>query len=408
MTKKDILELRRRLKKNDCTFTRLRGCYVDGDKNILLHINESFLNLPEEELYKYMEIAKKTLSGTVGNNLLELAFSPESAQEDGRQQFLLGLRESRLKSDGLLDRLYELIIENYEYTGNYLILIFHDVYDVMIRTSDNNKMDASEEVYEYLLCAICPVELTKAGLGYREDENRIGVCDRDWVVGAPENGFVFPAFSERSADIHSLIYYTKNPKEPHTSFMEAGLGCEPRRTAAVQKIAFQSIVESAVGAQEERAQEIFLDLQQGISDMLEEHEATYGDEEPVVLTEGTMQSIIAETPLPQEVAEKIEASYQKEFGDELPTADHLIDAKALSANAIKKKEQALQKEVFSLKQRLEELDSAQEEYAVVLNVKPEKVAEIKTQMIDGQRCIVIPIREEEQAVINGETEDWNS
>ena len=215
MTKKDILELKRRLKKNECTFTKMCGCYVDGNKNIILNINETFLNLEDDEFYKYLEIAKKVLSGTLGNNILELEFS--ATDEDmSMQKYLYGLKDSKLKNEALLQRLYEQIIKNYDYAGNYLILIFHDAYDVITKSSDNSKLDESEEVYEYILCAVCPVELTEAGLGYREDENRIGVRNRDWVVEMPETGFVFPAFTDSSSEIHSIMYYTKNAKMPHS------------------------------------------------------------------------------------------------------------------------------------------------------------------------------------------------
>ena len=186
MNKKDILELKRRLKKNHCTFTRMCGCYVNSDKEILLTLNETFLNLEEEEFYKYLEIAGKTLSGSLGNNLLELSFPSEQEGAGGKQQFLMGLKESKLKNEALLDTFYHLVIENYDYAGNYLILVFHDAYDVMTRTHDNEELDESEEVYEYLLAAVCPVTLSKPGLGYLETENRIGSRMRDWVVGAPD------------------------------------------------------------------------------------------------------------------------------------------------------------------------------------------------------------------------------
>ena len=174
MNKKDIMELKRRFKKEACTFTRMCGCYVSVEKEKITKIAETFLNLEDEEFYKYLEIAKKTLSGNIGNNLVELAFPREQEAAGGKQQFLMGLRESKLKNDDLLDTFYDMIIDNYDRVGNYLILIFHDAYDVMTKTSDNDKLDESEEVYEYLLCAICPVELTKPALGYREAENRIG------------------------------------------------------------------------------------------------------------------------------------------------------------------------------------------------------------------------------------------
>ena len=242
MTKKDIAELKRRYKKEECTFTRLCGAYVDNSKQIVVKMNETFLNLEDDEFYKYLEIAKKTLSGTVGNNLLNLEFPLAEEDAGGRQQFLMGLKSSDFKNEDLLDRFYEMIINSYDYVGNYLILLFHDAYDVMTKTSDNSKLDESEEVYEYILCAICPVALSKPGLGYRKDENRIGPRIRDWVVCPPDNGFIFPAFSDRSSDIHSLIYYTRDAKEPHAEFMTDGLGCDPKRTATEQKVAFHSII----------------------------------------------------------------------------------------------------------------------------------------------------------------------
>ena len=145
MTKKDILEIKRRLSKNGCTFTRVCGCYVDADHNKVTKISETFLNLDDEEFYKYLDIAKKVFSGTIGNNILELEFPLAEEAAGGRQQFLMGLRESRLKNEDLMDAFYDHVIENYDYVGNYLILIFHDVYDVITKTSDNDKLDESEE-----------------------------------------------------------------------------------------------------------------------------------------------------------------------------------------------------------------------------------------------------------------------
>ena len=282
MNRKDILELKRRMKKEECTFTKIRGCYVDSKKNIILHINETFLNLVDEEFFKYLEIAKKTLSGTIGNNLLELEFPSEEEQPGGKQNFLLGLRDSRLKDDGLLERLYELIIDNYDYDGNYLILVYHDAYDVIVKTNDNNKLDESEEVYDYIICSICPVELTKAGLGYRADENRIGARIRDWVVSMPENGFVFPAFSDRSSDIHSLMYYTKNPKEPKQELMESALGCKAKRTASEEKSTFDSILKSAVSSSDYDDDEVVIEIHQALNRIIEEHD-TSTSSQPAIL-----------------------------------------------------------------------------------------------------------------------------
>ena len=136
MNKKDILELKKRFKKNNCTFTKMCGCYVNGEKNILLKFRETFLNLEEDDYFKYLEIAKKVLSGTMGNNLLELNFPLNDEYINERQLSLMELKKSQLKDDKLLDDFYKLIIENYHYTGNFLILIFHDAYDIITKTTE--------------------------------------------------------------------------------------------------------------------------------------------------------------------------------------------------------------------------------------------------------------------------------
>lgn len=212
MNKKEVLELKRRFKKEAATFTRVCGCYVDGNHNKVCKFGNTFLNLEEDEFYKYLEIANKALSGTIGNNLLELKFPIEEEEVGGRQHILMALRASKLEDENLLDTFYDLVIDTYDHAGNYLIVLFHDAYDVMTRTKDNNNLDESEEVYEYLICAICPVDLSKPGLGFLEEEHRIGPRVRDWVVGAVDTAFLFPAFNDRSTDIHSTLFYTKIPR----------------------------------------------------------------------------------------------------------------------------------------------------------------------------------------------------
>ncbi|BCZ45021.1 hypothetical protein psyc5s11_10880 [Clostridium gelidum] len=459
MNKKEILELKRRLKKDECTFTRMCGCYVDGQKNIILNIKQTFLNLKDEEFFKYLEIAKKTLSGTIRNNLLELDFPLEEENIGGRQHSLMALKKSRLKDDAALDSFYKLIIDSYDYTGNFLILIFHDAYDVITRTTDNAKLDESEEVYEYLLCAICPVSLSKPGLGYLEDDNRIGARIRDWVVEAPNLGFVFPAFTDRSTDIHSIMYYTKDAKNPHPELMEEALGCISKKTATEHKETFNTIIRNAIGTDDEKSDHLFMEIQETLNNMVDDHNTVNGkNAEPIILTNDNIQDILIESGIPEEITAKIEKSYTEEFGDTPPVVENLIDKKVLAANEQRKKEERLEKKVQILEERLEKtkqdaaIDSEKEsalesetdiilgaeidtlletnsvtnlEYAsdseleaasdseiesennttqnydIVLQVNPQKVTQIKSQIIDGKKCIVIPMDDDEQANVNG-------
>ncbi len=370
MNRKEVFEIKSRLKKTGCTFTKLCGCYVNAEREIVLRLNETFLNLEEEEFYKYLDIAKKTLSGTLGNNLLELAFPLEEEKTGGKQQFLMGLRESKLKNEELLETFYQLIIDSYDYAGNYLILIFHDAYDVMAKTSDNRRLDESEEVYEYLLAAICPVALTKPGLGYLEDENKIGPRRRDWVVTAPENGFIFPAFTDRSTDIHSVMFYEKNPIEPHKELMEFVLGCPVKVTAAEKKNIFQNIIKNSV-ADSEKSTRIFSDIQESLGQLAEEQAAVSdSSEEPVILTNETVQEILSDNGLPEELISKIETAYTESFSEEPPAVEHLLDKKVLAENEKRKVEKALAEKVQQLQEKLEEATNAKQFHSRGAELRP--------------------------------------
>lgn len=423
MNKKEVLELKRRFKKEAATFTRVCGCYVDGNHNKVCKFGNTFLNLEEDEFYKYLEIANKALSGTIGNNLLELKFPIEEEEVGGRQHILMALRASKLEDENLLDTFYDLVIDTYDHAGNYLIVLFHDAYDVMTRTKDNNNLDESEEVYEYLICAICPVDLSKPGLGFLEEEHWIGPRVCYWVVGAVDTAFLFPAFNDRSTDIHLTLFYTKNTKEPHSEFMANGLGCGIERTATEQKMAFHSIVRNVLGAEDEHTDDVLLDLQQNLSDMIGEYAETHDDDEDVfLLDKEVVTKLLADSEISEEKAAKIEKSVDEAFGEKPPAAENVIDYKALVQNELRVEKMALEDQVGTLTVQLNEKDEAlaertsqliekQEEidnyiaetktYDVVLRVKPEKASQIKSQVINGQKCLVIPMDEDEHATING-------
>ena len=416
MTKKDILELKKRLNKTDCSITKLCGCYVDGNKNKVLTLSETFLNLDDEEFYKYLDLSRKCLSGSIGNNLLQLEFPAEEEAPGGRQQFLMGIKESGLKNEELLDRFYDLVIEHYDYAGNYLILLFKDAYDIITKTNDGMKLDESEEVYDYLLCAICPVTLSKPGLGYREDENRIGARIRDWVVGAPDTGFIFPAFSDRSGDIHSLIYYIKDVKDSRPAFVENVFGCGSKRTAAEQQQVFSSIVKQALAPVRDDSEEVLLQLQESFQEIsCPDEDEIYEEQTPIVLTGELVDEVLTEHHIIGEAAEHIKEGISREFESEPPILQNLIDEKALEKNARKKEEQHLRLQVQELQKELaektfpapgitgdpDEDTPFAERCDVILRVRPEKAALIKSEMIDGQKCLIIPVEENEQINLNG-------
>ena len=410
ITKGDVQELRRRLKKKECTFDRMCGCYVNSGKQIVLKFTDMFSELEEDEYFKYLEIAKKTISGTLGSNLLELEFDRNEASDE-RRTYLLTLRDSKLAHEELLDRLYEKVIEEYSYPGNYLILVYHDIYDVPSKAASGEEQEESEEIYEYMLCAVCPVDLAKPALGYKEDENRIGARDRDWVVGLPDLGFVYPAFSDRGSDVNAVMYYVRTGRPSHAEFIENVLGCISQRTAAEDKLAFRNVVIDAFGEDEEQADEAFFKMQRTISAMVAEREE---DESlpPVELTAEAVSGLAAEAEVPEKVREQIEKSYAHTFGEQPPAAHNVLDSRLVEEGTVRAHTAALEQKVAVLQQELaqhaaNETDEDDVPWVtggsinIELHVPEERAASIRTGIVEGRKCLLVPIEDDEEACVNG-------
>ncbi len=353
MNKKEILEIKKRFTKEQTTISRLCGCYVDGNRNKVYQWSEHFLNMEDEEFYKYLDLAKKCLSGKPGNNLLNLSFATEEEAAGGKQQILMALRESGLEDEHLLDAFYDHVIDTYDHSGNYLIVLFHDTYDIMKKTTDNRKLDESEEVFDYLLCAVCPVELSKPALGYREDENRIASRIRDWVVGAPESAFLFPSFNDRSTDIHAALMYTKNTKEPHKEFMEDVLGCAAVYTTEEKHMAFRSAVEESLGTEDETIEDILMDISQSVQEKADEYQTEH-KEDTLSFDETELADTLKEENIPEEQAKDIAKSVVEMLGEQTVSAETLVDEKLLGKMGQRMSMKKLEDRLMAFKRLLEE------------------------------------------------------
>nr|DAG24087.1 MAG TPA: protein of unknown function DUF4317 [Caudoviricetes sp.] len=362
MIKQEISEIKKLFTERNCSITRICGCYVDGEKNKKTELKQAFLALPEEEMFKYFEILRKSLSGTIGKNLLNLEFPLESESEGGTQKFLLRLRDSKLRDDALLEQFYDRIIESYEYVGNYLILLIHDAYDVPGRTKDGAEMeDASDEVYEYILACICPVDLSKTGLSYNAEENTFQNRLRDWVVGMPDTAFLFPSFNDRGADIHSTLYYSKNAAELKDDFIDKVLGCSIPLPADCQKEAFQALVEEVLG--DNCSVEAIKNIHEELTEIVQEHK---DDPDPVVLDKNTVETIFAKSGLDDDSMEAFDQCYDDTVGS---------DTELLLDNIYSSRS-------FEVKTQV-----------VTVKVNPDRTDLVKTKVIDGRQCLVIELQE---------------
>lgn len=327
MNKKEVLEIRKQLTPVNCAITRICGCYVDHEKAKRLQTKTAFLSMPEEEEFKYFDLFRKTLSGKIGRNLLNLEIPLEEEMPGGAQEFLLQLRDSKLQDDMLLEEFYDKVIENYICAGNYYIVLIHAMYDIPGRASDQTELyDASEDVYEYLLCSICPVELSKAGLCYDEEENQITERRREWEVGAPVKGFLFPAFNDRNTDIHAALYYTKKTEELQEQLTQALFGVNIPLSAEAQKSMFQKILGNVL---ENRAgYSIVMDVYDRLYELLEEGK---DDPDPVTVGKYELRRILENSGAAEEVAERFEKEYEESIGrDTLLQVSNLVSPKGIT------------------------------------------------------------------------------
>lgn len=368
MNKKETLEIRKQFTNENCAITRICGCYVDADKQIRTELKEAFLSLPEEEIFKYYEIFRKTLSGTVGKNLLNMEFPLEQEMPDGTQAWLLRLLGSRLTDDALLEEFYEKIIHSYSYGENYYIILIHAAYDIPRRAEDGTELfDASDDTYEYLLCSICPVKLSKAGLCYNAEKNSIEDRNRDWLVEAPEAGFLFPAFNDRNTDLHSMLYYTKNPEALQPALMEEFFGCQTPLSARGQKETFQELLTEALG--ESCDYETVVNIHENLNELIEEKKDL---PDPPTLTKPEVKNLLLQSGVSEETMEHFEEQFDITAGEKTEfLATNLTSTKTMEVRTPD----------------------------VIVKVSPEKAALLETRIIDGRSYLLIQI--DDQVEVNG-------
>ena len=369
MTRKELSEIKSQYTLENCGILRLCGCYVDGERNKITQFNENFLNLPEEEKHKYFDIFKKTLSGTPGKNLVDMKFNVDAYADEGARTFLMNLRDSGLKDDRLLNEFYDRIIHNYSYVGNYLILLINQVYDIPAVTTDNIEMDdASDEVYSYILCSICHVNLSKPGLGYDEEDNNFHDKKQNHMVDVPDVGFLFPAFNKRSADEDMTLFYTKDVSEFEDGLIDCLLDCAVPLPAKQQKETFTSLVNEALG--EEADLEIVKNIHENLEQIIEEKKQE--SPAPVMLDKNEMKNLLEKSGVKEEKLENFEEHFEMAAGEH---------GKLVASNVSSGKK-------FEVKTP-----------DVVIKINSDKTDIVSTQVIDGRQCLVIQI--DERLVVNG-------
>ena len=370
MIEKEISEIRRHLRRERSNITAIYGCYVNENKEIISQFRQSTGMMPENESDKYFALLRRTLSGSIGKNLIDITFKTSQVADSPEHKLLMDLRSSQLKDDEIRDTFLKKVIGSVVLEGNFLILLACDTYDVPFKSKDDSfQKDQSEETFTYILCTICPVKQTKPNLHYVAEEKLFHDGAMNQLVSAPALGFLFPAFDNRSTNIYNALYYTHDVKVGQEAFVEAVFNAPVPKPAAEQKKSFEALLTTSLG------EECSLDVVQTVHDELCQRIELHKESkvpEPLMISKEEVKSVLSSCGVSESNISKFSVDYDEVFG---------FEADLHPKNIIDNKH-------FEIKTP-----------DVVIKVSPERSDLIETRIIEGVKYIMICA--DENVEVNG-------
>ncbi len=358
MTDKEIREIRRRFRPDKNNIISLKGCMVNSEKTIVSQFSQSIAQTSTDESEKILSVMKKSLSGSLGINLIDLEYTAMQALESDKHKMLLALRDSHLKDDELLTAFYKTVIESVNFEGNFAILLIHDTYDVFSYSDDGEKEDSSTQ-FSYIVCSICPVKELNTGLFFREYDGTFRTFDKYSILSNPDLGFMFPTFDDRATNIYNVLFYTRDTADVHPDFVENIFGVEVPVSAQEKKDNFDNCLKETL--EDDCDFEVMRSVHDHVSVMVQEHKLTK-QEEPLLLSKDTFREVLESCGVDEEKVENFENKFDQQFGEgaEIPPKS-IVDVKKF------------------------ELLTPD----VQIKVNPERTDLVSTQVIDGVKYIMI-------------------
>ena len=360
MNDKEIAELRRRFRADRTAISRIRGAYVNEKREIISELDQSVALMTETEADELLSLLKKTLSGKVDTNLLDIHFTTQQVMESPEHKLLCNLRETALQDNELVHTFYQKVIDSLEMEGNYMILLASDAYDVFTYRKDAGKDDESTEIFRYILCAVCPIKIAKPSLSYYVRENCFRNVVADSVISPPALGFIFPAFDNRSTNLYGALYYTRATDNSHTEFADAifNAGSLPM-PATEQKETFRSVLADAVG--EGCSLPVVRSVHAQLHQAMEEHKISK-EPEPLTVDKYTIRDMLEFCGVSEEGVSRFEEKFDKGFGQNATLSPRNI----VEANKFEVRTPD-----------------------VVIKVNPARTDLVDTRVIDGVRYVLV-------------------
>ncbi len=371
MNQKELNELRRRFKLDRNNFSRLFGCYVNSNKDVIAWIDASMGLMQQEEQEMYLGLLKKALSGTLGKNLVDIVFSTQQVADSDEHRLLQTLRQTELKDVNARETLCRQIIDTVNMgESNYLILLASDTYDVPHRGKDDElNADGGDRVFRYFVCAVCPVKAPTLELRYDTGLNEFHPASTGHIVSSPELGFLYPAFDDRAANIYNALFYSKNPAELHREVIDGLFRVEPPMSAAEQKNAFDCALSEAL--EQDCSYDVVQSVHEQIRARIEDHKESH-DPQPLELTVGDVGGMLLNSGAAVEKVDAFKQNCEKQYGENaVLNPNNIIESKKF--------------EVVTPE--------------VKISIAPENSYLIETRVIDGRKYLLIPA--DESVEVNG-------
>ena len=360
MTERELREIKRRFRPEKSNIPKIVGCLVNGNKQIISKISQS-IGLGESlASEKLLAVMKKSLSGSLGTNLTDIAFTTKQVSDGEEHKLLMQLLHSRLGDGEILDRFYGKVIESVSFESNYAILLANDVYDVFSHGNDGEE-SGSSEVFSYIVCAICPVKNMPESLTFREADSLFHTVSESAVLASCELGFMFPAFDDRKTNIYNALYYTRSLSESYPDFKRNIFAAEPHMPPKAQKATFNECLSEVLS--EECSFEVVRSVHAQFGEMVEAHKESR-DPEPLVITKETVKSVLAGCGIDGEKLEKVDTVFDENFGK----GAELVPKNVVSVNKF-------------------ELQTPE----VSIKVDPEHRDIISTQTVNGVKYVMIRV-----------------
>lgn len=376
MIQKEISELRRRLTADKNAISKIYGCYVNKNKEIISEFESSTALLPMSESEKFYSLFKKTLGGTVGKNLIDIPFSTGDVSDSEKHKLLMTLKNSSLTDNEARKKLFETIINSvFLPEKNYVILLAFDKYDVPCKSSSDDIMGEvsnaeSESVFKYFICSICSVNDIKTELGYDPNKKEFHSCTSPHTIGTPEIGFMFPSFDDRTSNIYNALMFLKDASAMQDTFVDTLFGVQPPMSAKDQKNNFSSVLEQAL--EDECSFDVMQSVHEQIRERIEEHKESKSNE-PLVIDSGEVATILRTSGVAEEKVELFKEKCAEKFAESGVSLNpnNIIDAKKFEVHTPQ----------------------------IKISVDPDYSYAIETKVINGRKYILIPA--EDGVKVNG-------